>query len=65
MSTILSLHPPTNVKQLRQVLGIIQFYQDIWEKRAYLHAPITNLVGKCITTKYTQKMGQTRPLTLG
>ena len=39
VSAILALLPPTNVKQLRRVLGIIQFYRDIWEKRTDLLAP--------------------------
>ena len=55
MSAILALLPPTNVKQLRRVLGIIQFYQDIWEQRTDLLAPLTNLVGECGTTKSTKK----------
>ena len=29
VSVILALQPPSNVKQLRQVLGIIQYYRDI------------------------------------
>jgi hypothetical protein len=57
VSAILALLPPTNVKQLRRVLGIIQFYRDIWEKRTDLLAPLTDLVGECGTTKSTKKKG--------
>jgi hypothetical protein len=57
VSAILALHPPSNVKQLRRVLGIIQFYRDIWEKRTDLLAPLTDLVGECGTTKATKKKG--------
>jgi hypothetical protein len=42
---------------LRRVLGIIQYYRDIWEKRTDLLAPLTDLVGECGTTKSTKKKG--------
>ena len=57
VSAILALQPPSNVKQLRRVLGIIQYYRDIWEKRTDLLAPLTDLVGECGTTKTTKKKG--------
>ena len=57
VSAILALQPPTNVKQLRRVLGIVQYYRDIWEKRTELLAPLTDLVGHCGTTKSTKKKG--------
>ena len=65
VSAILALLPPTNVKQLRWVLGIIQFYRDIWEKRTDLLAPLTDLVGECGTTKPTKKTGTKRLLGTG
>ena len=55
ISAILALNPPTTVKQLRQVLGTIQFYQQIWEKRTDLLAPLINIVGDCGTTKSTKR----------
>ena len=57
VAAILALQPPSNVKQLRRVLGIIQYYRDIWEKRTDLLAPLTDLVGECGTTKSTKKKG--------
>ena len=57
VSVILALQPPSNVKQLRRVLGIIQYYRDIWEKRTDLLSPLTDLVGECGTTKSTKKKG--------
>ena len=65
VSAILALQPPSNVKQLRRVLGIIQYYRDIWEKRTDLLAPLTDLVGECGTTKSTKKRGQRKPLGIG
>eukprot|EP00957_Ditylum_brightwellii_P042782 3239506-Ditylum_brightwellii.AAC.1 len=54
VSAILALKPPSNKKQLCQVLGIIQYYHDIWEKRTDLFAPLTDLVSECGTTKTTR-----------
>ena len=66
VSAILALQPPSNVKQLRRLLGIIQFYRDIWEKRTDLLAPLTDLVGECGTTKATNKKWTKKaPLALG
>lgn len=55
VAAILALKPPKNVKDLRRVLGIIQFYRDIWEKRTSLLAPLTDLVAECGTTKKKRK----------
>lgn len=55
VSAILALKPPNNVKQLRRVLGIIQYYRDIWHKRTDLLAPLTDLVGECGTSRTSKK----------
>ena len=57
VSAILALKPPTNVKELRQFLGMVQYYRDIWEKRSHLLAPLTDLVGECGHTKETKRKG--------
>ena len=55
VAAILALKPPKNVKQLRRVLGIVQYYRDIWEKRTDLLAPLTDLVAECGTSKVKRK----------
>ena len=57
VSAILALQPPTNVKELRKFLGIVQYYRDLWEKRSDMLAPLTDLVGECGETKVTKKKG--------
>jgi hypothetical protein len=49
------LNPPNNVKELRQFLGMVQYYRDMWQKRSEMLAPLTNLVGECEETKTTKK----------
>ena len=46
VQAILDLEPPTNLKELRRVLGIVQYYRDIWQQRSHILAPLTELVGK-------------------
>ena len=60
MESILALKPPKNVRELRHVLGLVQFYRDIWEKRSDILAPLTNLVGECAVTKPMKKKGTKR-----
>ena len=55
VSAILALKPPKNVKELRRVLGIIQYYRDLWARRTDLLAPLTDLVGECGSTKAQRK----------
>eukprot|EP00957_Ditylum_brightwellii_P069438 5272061-Ditylum_brightwellii.AAC.1 len=43
VQAILDLEPPANLKELRRVLGIVQYYQDIWQQRSHILAPLTNL----------------------
>eukprot|EP00957_Ditylum_brightwellii_P157756 12006934-Ditylum_brightwellii.AAC.1 len=46
VQAILDLEPPTNLKELCRVLIIVHYYQDIWQQRSHILAPLTNLVRK-------------------
>jgi hypothetical protein len=39
VQAILALKPPTNVKELRRFLGMVQYYCDLWAKRSEMLAP--------------------------
>ena len=43
VQAILNLDPHKNVKQTRSLLGIVQYYRDIWEKCSHILAPLTDL----------------------
>ena len=51
VQAILALNPPTNVKELRGFLGMVQYHRDLWAKRSEMLAPLTDLVGECGQTK--------------
>ena len=57
VKSILALTPPTNVKELRRFLGMVQYYRDLWARRSEMLAPLTDLVGECGQTKVTRAKG--------
>jgi hypothetical protein len=57
VQAILAIQPPTNVKQLRHFLGMVQYYHDLWARQSTILAPLTSLVGECGQTKVTKVKG--------
>ena len=57
VQSILALHPPSNVKELRRFLGMVQYYRDMWKNRSEMLTPLTDLVGQCGQTKVTKAKG--------
>ena len=43
ISTILNLEEPTNIKQLRSFIGLINYYRDFIPQRSHILAPLTSL----------------------
>jgi len=43
---ILDLDRPKNIKDVRKVLGMVQYYRDLWEKRSHVLAPLSDLIGE-------------------
>jgi hypothetical protein len=48
---IFARNSPKNVKELRKLLGMVQYYRDMWVKHSKMLAPLSNLVGECGETK--------------
>ncbi len=55
VQAILALNPPNNVKELRQFLGMVQYYRGMWQEHSEMLAPLTDLVGECGETKTIKK----------
>jgi hypothetical protein len=57
VQAILAIQSPTNVKELRHFLGMVQYYHDLWARWSKMLAPLTSLVGECDQTKVTRAKG--------
>ncbi len=59
MQAILALNLPNNVEELRHLIGMVQYYRDMWARHSEMLAPLTDLVGECGETK-TTRMNKTK-----
>jgi hypothetical protein len=57
VQAILTIKPPTGVRQLWHFLGMVQYYHDLWARWSKMLAPLTSLVGECGQTKTTKTNG--------
>jgi hypothetical protein len=57
VQAILTIQLPQNVKELRDFLGMVQYYHDLWARRSEILAPLTSLVGECGQAKVTRAKG--------
>ncbi len=57
VQAILTIKPPTGVRQLQHFLGMVQYYRDLWARRSNMLTPLTSLVGECGQTKTTKAKG--------
>ena len=44
IEAIQKLQPPTTHKELRQFIGLLNYYREMWPRRSELLAPLTNLL---------------------
>ena len=54
---ILDMEPPKNLKQLRAFLGMVNYYRDMWPRRAHILKPLTDKSGT-LQFLWTDEMNQ-------
>ncbi len=57
MQAILAIKLPTGVRQLKHILGMVQYYCDLWARWSNMLTPLTSLVGECGQTQSTKAKG--------
>jgi len=43
VKAIMDLQRPTTTTEVRRVIGLVQYYRDLWQKRSHILAPLTDL----------------------
>ncbi len=51
VKAILQIAPPKNRKQVRQFIGMVNYYRDVWPQRAHILAPLTHLTSEKVKFK--------------
>ena len=60
ITAIRNLKVPTNVREVRKILGLVQYYRDIWPRRSHTLAPLTELVSTKNVSENQKKIGSVR-----
>ncbi|KAF0745866.1 hypothetical protein AaE_008359, partial [Aphanomyces astaci] len=53
VEAIVKILPPKTRKELRRFIGMVNYYRDLWPKRAHLCAPWTKLTSDKVAFKWT------------
>ena len=52
-----NMKSPTSQKEVQQFIGVVNYYNDVWERRSHVLAPSTNIMYIKVKSKWT-KIGQ-------
>src|SRR5210317_1987253 len=55
VQAIKNLATPTTTKQVRHVVGMVNYYRDMWPKRSEILAPLTELCSKTTKFQWTER----------
>ena len=52
IEVIMKISRPTNIKDARRFLGMVQYYRDMWQHRSHIMGPLTELISGSKTNKF-------------
>ena len=55
VEAIRQIAPPKTRKQLRRFIGMVNYYRDMWPKRAHLLAPLSSMTSKTVKWNWTKE----------
>ena len=55
VAAIKNMQPPTNKRQLRGFIGLVNFYRYMWKRRSHILEPLTTMSGKNTHFKWTSE----------
>ena len=53
LEAILNMKPPTNTKQVRVFIGLVNYFRDIWASQSHLLQPLTSFTSYTVKFKWT------------
>ena len=48
------MKPPTSRKEVRQLIGVVNYYPDMWTRRSHMLAPLTKITPNKRKYKWTK-----------
>ena len=46
------MNPPTSQKEVRQFIGVVNYYCDMWTRSSHTFAPLTNIMTRKVKLKF-------------
>ena len=53
VEAIVNMTPPTRQKQMREFIGLVKYYREMWSKQSHLLHPLTELTSNKVKFKCT------------
>ena len=53
VEAIVNMTPPTRQKQMREFIGLVKYYREMWSKQSHLLNPLTELTSNKVKFKCT------------
>ena len=48
------MKPPTSGKEVRQFIGVVNYYRGMWERRSHTLAPLTKITPNKVKSKWSK-----------